>query len=498
MIRWTLPLAWACLVGVCPASFGCAVGPDAPAGKITLPGRFAEIDPGKAAAGTLEGETPADFAFWRELGDPALSDLVEGALARSPDVARATAKLRESRAVSGAAWAALFPELRGGVGYERLRFSTETPLLSEFHASQLPGFIPDFNDYKASLQVAYELDVWGKNRRARESALHELQGDVERRRSIGLTLAGEVTLAYIDYRTLEKRRAISVQTLGARNAALGIARDRVQGGLGTELDVSRADVEAANSEATLADLDRQLTLAEHRLSVLVGAAPGALRERLSAPHGALSPFAVPVVLPAQLLGRRPDLRELSARLWAATARVGQAKADLFPQLVLQGEIGVEAVQPSKLFHSAAGYWTAGPSLQIPLFDWGRRAANWTAAEERADQALHDLEKQVLVSLQEVEDALSSLREDARRRQALLRAAIAGRRSRALAQETFQGGLATQLEVIDAQRTEFQAEDALAEADGQALRNAVRLAKALGGGVQAAEHLMPSPEPPDKD
>lgn len=475
---------------------GCTLGPDRPSDGLSVSGPFVELGPAQPVPGAKEGDLPADFSFWRELGDPVLSELVERALSDSPDVARATSKIRESQAVSGAAWASLFPELRGGAGYDRQRLSTESPLLSQINVSQFPGFVPDANDFKASLQVAYELDIWGKNRRARESALHELRGDVERRRSIGLSLAGEVTLAYVDYRTLESRRGISARTLASRKSAMAIARDRVTGGLGSELEVSRAEAEWATQEAALADLDRQLALAEHRLSVLLGQRPGALRDRLVAPHGKLVPFSVPVGLPAELLVRRPDVRELSARLWAATARIGQAKADLLPQIVLQGEIGLESTDASTLFRRAAGYWTVGPSLQLPLFDWGRRAANWTAAEERAQEALHDLERQVLVALGEAEDALSSLREDARRRQALERAAAASRRAAALAAEKYRGGLVSQLDVIDAERSEFQAEDALAEAESRAIRNAVQLAKALGGGVLAAEGKMPPVLPQD--
>jgi multidrug efflux system outer membrane protein len=463
---------------------------------VKLPERFAELGPVRPVEGNAKPEAIVELAFWHELGDPLLEGLVEQALAASPDVARATARIRESRALAGVAWAALLPEIGAGAAYERLRLSTESPLLSRFGVAMIPGFIPDANDYKASLTMAYELDLWGKNRRARESALHELEGDIERRRSIGLSLAGELCLAYIDYRTLEARRAISLESLEARKTAHRIARDRALGGLGSDLETTRAEVETASAEAALVDLDRLISLGEHRISVLSASAPGALRDKLAAAHGALSAFQVPAGFPAQILTRRPDLRELSERLWSATAKIGQAKADLFPQIVLQGEIGVEAVDPSKLTRRTAGYWTAGPSLQIPLFDWGRRDELWTAAQERGEIALRDLEAQVLVALQEVEDALASVREDARRRQALSSAAQASRRAAEMARDRYRGGLVSQLELIDAQRTQYQAEDALAEAEGRMLRNAIQLAKALGGGFALADRMMPSVPPMD--
>jgi len=493
---WKVEFGLAVVLLVPLSTSGCLLGPDRPTGTVSFPERFQEQESVPTTKTPSPPQGTVDFAFWRELGDPLLEELVEHALAESPDVGRATARIRESRALSGAAWAALFPELRAGADYERLRLSTESPLLSRFGVAQIPGFVPDANDFKASLTMAYELDIWGKNRRARESALHELEGDIERRRSIGLSLAGELCLAYIDYRTLEARRALSLESLNARKAALQISRDRAQGGLGSELETSRAEVEAANAEAALVDLDRLVSLGEHRIAVLSAQAPGTLRARLGAAHGALLVFQVPAGLPAQLLARRPDLRELSERLWSATAKIGEAKADLYPQIVLQGEIGVEAVDASRLTRKTAGYWTAGPALQIPLFDWGRRAELWTAAEERGEIALRDLESQVLVALQEVEDALSSVREEARRRQALWSAAQASRRVAAMARDRYRGGLVSQLELIDAQRTQVQVEDDLAGAEGRMLRNAVQLAKALGGGFAAAERLLPPVHPVD--
>lgn len=472
-----------------PLALGaCLLGPDHPpdlSGRA--PDHFSE---GPEAVPAAEGPSP-DREFWAELGDPLLQEWVDRALKESPDVVRATAKIRESRALAGAAWASLFPELNGGFGYDRVRFSTETPLFSQIPLGSFPGFNVDSNDWKASLTASYELDLWGKNRRSRESALRELEGDVERRRSVGLTLAGDVCTTYIEYRTLQRRKEIAAEQLEELQSLRKIAQDRYQGGLGSDLDVARAETEIGRARALLADDARLLSITEHRLSVLTGAAPGSLRKTLETTPGKLVTFTTPTGLPVQLLERRPDLRELSRRVQAATARVGVAKAELLPRIVLSGEIGSEAVELSKLATHNAFYWTAGPSLQIPLFDFGRRREEWTAAEERAEEALRDLEKQILVALQEVEDALSSVREDGRRRDALVDAAQASRRASKIALDKYQGGLISQLEVIDAERSRLDAEDALREADGRVLKNAVSLAKALGGGFGAAErHMRP--------
>ncbi|HLY10305.1 MAG TPA: efflux transporter outer membrane subunit [Planctomycetota bacterium] len=477
---------------------GCLLGPDAPPEVAALPGDYVEKPAESPGAVPVPPEASADGAFWRDLGDPLLVQCVERALSDSPDVARATAKIRESRALSGAAWAALFPELQGGASAERIRLSTESPFLSQAGISRIPGFSPEANDWKGSLSMAYELDVWGRNRRAAQSAFCELEGDVEKRRSVGLTLAGEVSSAYIDYRTLEGRRSVAAQLLEGLKSLRTIARDRAQGGLASDLDVARADTEIANAEASVIDLGRLLTLTEHRLSVLTGSPPGTLRKTLEGSKGSLRSFDLPPGLPSQLLSRRPDLRELSDRLRAATARVGQAKADLLPRIVLSGEIGSESVDFSKLTSRGAIYWTAGPSLQIPLFDWGRRRDTWTAAEERADQSLQELESQVLTALLEVEDGLANVREDKRRRSALQGAADAARRASRIAFDKYGVGLVSQLDVIDAERIRLQAEDALLEGEARVLHDAVGLAKALGGGFRAAERAMPPLPAPEKE
>jgi multidrug efflux system outer membrane protein len=487
---------WRCILPL--ALGGCLLGPDAPPELAKPPEEYYESPIGAPGGNPSAPEASPEFSFWRELGDPMLAECVERALRESPDVARATAKIRESRALSGAAWAALLPEIQGGARYDRVRLSTESPFLSQAGISSFPGFSPDANDWKGSLSMAYELDFWGKNRRALQAAGYEFQGDLERRRSVGLTLAGDVSSAYIDYRTLEARRGVADRLLAELQALRTIARDRVQGGLGSDLEVARADTEIASAEASRIDLGRLLTLLEHRLSVLTGAPPGTLRKTLDSTKGSLVSFDLPPGLPAQLLARRPDLRELSDRLRAATARIGQAKAELFPRIVFSGEIGSESVDFSKLASRGAVYWTAGPSLEIPLFDWGRRKDQWTAAEERADLALHDLEKQVLTALEEVENALANIRDDKRRREALTSSAQAARRASKIALDKYGVGLVSQLEVIEAERTRLQAEDALLEGEGRVFRNAVALAKALGGGFGAADRIMPRLQPPEKD
>jgi multidrug efflux system outer membrane protein len=485
------------------AAAGCALGPDAPPAIDPPPRTFAELDapatatgsaaPGRARAPLVApGEASPDYAFWKELEDPLLASLVDEALIENRDVALATARIREAAAIAGVATSYLLPSVDATGGHSYTRVSTESPNLARLNVDQIPGFERDAQDWRASAAMSYEVDLWGKLRRAREAALDDLEASLEARRALGLSLAGEVAVSYVDYRTLERRRDVAVRTRDSRATALDLVRKREAAGLSTDLDVARAETELAGAEAVIPEIDRLLALVEHRLSVLLGKPPGFARGRIAraGPARALAPFAVPVGLPAQLVARRPDVREASLRLAAATARIGQAKADLFPQVTLFGEIGLDALDIAKLGTGGAVFWSAGPSVRLPLFDMGRRARQWTAAEEQAAQALHALEGSVLVALAEVEDALAEGREEAARRDALARAAVSSGRALSLAEAKYRSGLVSYLDVIEAQRAAFQAEDALTDAEGRVVRTAIALAKAVGGGFAAAEARMP--------
>jgi len=502
----TAPLAGVALVvATLVVSGGCAVGPDAPPDLAAAPRTFAELDQAPTAAtGTArplvtDGEAGPGYEFWKDLRDPLLAALVDEALKENRDVARATARIREARAYAGIAESYLYPAIDVNAGYAYTRVSSEGPNLSRLNVDSIPGFDPHAQDWKGSLTMAYEVDLWGKLRRGREAAIDDLKASVESRRTLGLALAGDVSATYVDYRTLERRRRVAVDTIASRRSALELASARERAGLATDLDVARAETELATAEATVPELDRQLSLTEHRLSVLLGKPPGAARARIRAagPMKNLEAFPVPIGLPAQLLARRPDLREASLRLAAATARIGQAKADMFPSLTLFGEVGLDAADITKFATTPAVYWSAGPQLKLPLFDAGRRIDQWTAAEEQAGQALHALEGAVLTALQEVEDALAGSRQEALRRDRLAVAVASARRALGLAEAKWRSGLVAYIDVIEAQRLVFQGEDLLEDAEGRVVKSAVSLAKAVGGGFEAAEARMPEIYP-DRD
>ncbi len=482
---------WAAAIAVAGLA-GCAVGPDVAPAPRPAPAAFSET----GAPGATAGAPSPDLAFWAEIGDPLLVRLVERGLGESQDIAMATARIREARALAGVARSALLPEIDAGGRYDRTRVSTESPELENIDVEQFPGFDEYAQSFRGSLTIAYEVDIWGKHRRAYQAAVADLFAEVERRRAASLVLAGDIAATYLEWRTLARRRAIAVDSLAAREDSLELARAREAAGLGTDLDVARAEAEVASAAASIPDLDRLAALAEHRLSILVGAPPGSLRAELAAAETApLAPFPVPVGLPADLVTRRPDVRSAALRLAAATARIGQAKADLFPQVTLFGEIGAHASDLGEIATKAAGFFAFGPSIRIPLFDAGRRLDAWTAAEERADAALHELERSILVALGEVEDALATLREESRRREKLALGVRAGERAALLARERYTAGIVSFLDVLEADRTRLAADDALAESDRRLALASVQLARAVAGGYAAADRLLPPVDRP---
>jgi len=473
---------------------GCAVGPDeAAAPGVRAPVKFAEA---KETPGVAASDPAPDYAFWRGLGDPVLASLVERALRASPDAALAAARVREARSLAGVASAALFPALDMQQSYRRIRASTEAPGLSG-GISDLPGFDRDQSEFTESLSMAYEVDIWGKRRREREAAEADLAEAIERRRATGLSLAGEVASTVLEHRALVRRRAIALDAVAARRTALALAESRLAAGIGMDLDVARARGELAFTAAAVPELERLASQAEHRLSVLLGRPPGSLRAELAvtppSPHASVEP--VPLGLPASLVARRPDVRAAARRLAAATARIGAAKADLFPQVTLSGEVGLQATDMGKLASSAAGFWSFGPSLRVPLFDAGRRKDLWDAAEARADQELRSLEKAILTALEETEGALASLRQESRRREILSDAVLANERAAEIARARYETGTAAYIEVLDADRALLDAQDALAESERLVSLARVRLGKAVAGGL-VEEGLLPPVDAPE--
>jgi multidrug efflux system outer membrane protein len=450
---------------------GCAVGPDYRAPELTVPARYSESGVHASARTSLA-------EWWRVFHDAPLDRLVARAIDANLDLRIAEARVRESRALRGIARSALWLTVDGSAAYSRTRQSENGPLGGAVRR----GLVPLETDlYEAALDASWEIDIFGGTRRAVESAEAEIGAAEESRRDVLVTLLGEVGSSYIELRGLQKELAVT-QAIRAQEQTLALTRDRVQAGLATELDVTRAQAQVATTRSEIPNLTSGLKRAVHRLSVLVGVSPGELAgrwlEALPVPAG---PPEVPAGLPSDLLRRRPDIRRAERELHAATARIGVATADLFPRFSLTGAVGVQSVAASDFFTGGSRFFALGPAIHWPIFNAGRIRDNIEVQDLRQEQALLAYRQTVLLGLEEVENALVTHREARLRLQELREAEGAERRAVTLAYDRYRSGLVDFLDVLDTERTLYAAQTELARGQRAVGQDLVRLYKALGGG-----------------
>jgi NodT family efflux transporter outer membrane factor (OMF) lipoprotein len=470
---------------------GCKVGPDYETPDVAVPENW------NATASSVPTTQPAAAAvtqWWTTFNDPVLNELVGDAVRANLDLRIAAARLREARALRRVAGSGLFPMLDATGSYQRSRQSEN---LEGFDVGVDGGHggvggVPQFNLgeemdlYQAGFDASWELDVFGGVRRSIEAADADVQAAIEDARDVYVTLLAELARNYVDLRGLQRQLVIARQNLGSQEETLELTRARFNAGLVGELDVARARTQVKTTESVIPALEVQVLAAAHRIEVLRGLHPGALSEVLlvEAPLPAVPP-AVPVALPSDLLRRRPDIRRAERQLAAATARVGVATAELFPRFSLTGSFGFQSSDASDLADSDSRAWSVGPAVRLPLFDRGRIRANVVAENARQQAALAAYERAILVALEDVENALIAHAKELQRRQALAEAVEAARRSVALATELYSRGLTDFLAVLEAQRSQFEVEDRLAESDRLVAANVVGLYKALGGGWECS-------------
>ena len=413
---------------------------------------------------------------WLDLiQDSVLRQLVDTSLRANRDMRTALAVIDEFRAQYRATRGALLPELtaNGQAGRNQTVFGT----FGSF----------TYNVYRATADLSWELDVWGRLRRATSAARSELVAREEDRRALRLSLIGDVATAYFDLRAADLNLAIARRTLDSRRQTLALARRRLDQGLISELDVRQFEAEVASPAASVADFERQVAQQENALSVLVGHNPGAIaRGRALTEMAARIP--VPAGVPSALLGNRPDVRGAEATLRAATARIGVAQAAFLPTFTITGQYGTQSTEFSQWFASGTNIWQAFAGVSIPLFTEGRPGAGEQVniAQARASQARSRYEQTVLVALCEVEDALVGLRTAQDRTGAQERQVIALRRALELADMRYRNGVSSYLDVLDAQRGLFGAELGLTQAERDQLVAAVQLYRAVGAGWPAVK------------
>jgi multidrug efflux system outer membrane protein len=446
---------------------GCATQPDYQRPPVELPATWKEAAPRFAE----------DGRWWRIYGDTALEQLVEEAFKSNADLVVAAARVDEARGILGEAESFLLPRVDADVSAGRQRISTRT-------ATAPPGIPREFSTYRGALNLSYEIDLFGRLRSSAEAARAELQASEAARDAVRLALAAQVARSYFALRSFEQQVLLTRETLRLREEALRLQRRRRQAGVIGDYELRQLEAEAAAARAQLPGLEEAREREEAALLVLLGRSP---REIFEAQLGtsevqAEAPGApvVPSGLPSELLLRRPDLVDAERRLAAANARVAAARAEIFPSIALTAALGSESAALSNLFSSGAGLWTVAAVATQPIFSGGRTEARTAAAEARERAALAQYQQAVRVAFSEVRTALVAQTRARESYEAESERAAALQDTLRLARLRYDSGIASQLEVIDAERQLLAARIARIEAL-RAHRAAVAdLFRALGG------------------
>jgi multidrug efflux system outer membrane protein len=461
---------------------GCAVGPDYHPPKASA---SAQQWTSPLAGGETNG--PDDLAtWWKNFGDTNLDSLVTMAVQSNLTLRIAEAHVREARAerdvVSGSFW----PSVGTSGSYSRNRFGQNSfPPLP-------PGTPLDYNLYNASFDATWELDIFGGTRRTIEAASAEMGAAEYGQRDVLVSLLAEVARNYIGARGYQQRLAITLQNIQVQQDILNLTSNRFENGLSSDLDVQQATALLTATEAEVPSLQTGFDQSVHHLAVLIGQPPGALMDEMSVEKPIpLTPPAVPVGLPSDLLQRRPDVQKSERELAAATARIGAAKADLFPKFSLTGFAGLESISTANFFNYASRYWSAGPTVQWEIFQAGSIRANVRVQNARQEQALDSYQQTVLVALEDAENALTAYAREQARRESLSQSVQADEQALELSTQLYNNGLADFLHVLDSERSLYAAQDALVQSDQTVSLNLVQLYKALGGGWQDETNSTPS-------
>ncbi|MDH1444120.1 TolC family protein [Pseudomonas sp. GD03721] len=444
----------------------CAVGPDYRA-PVTDPARIAALEAADYDRSRFEA------TWWQQFDDPTLNQLVQRSLQDNRELHVAFNRLRAARAI------------RDDVANDRLPTVTSRAS-GEFGKAQQPPTTDERirqERYDLGLDMAWEVDLFGRIQRQLEASEARIEVAEADYYQLQVSLIAELVDAYGTLRGAQLRESIARENLKNQQDSRAITEQLRDAGVGTELDVLRADARLAATEASLPQLQAQQVRAQNRIATLLGQRPEQLQIDLSPKPLPVIAKALPIGNPSELLRRRPDIQAAERQLAAATAEVGVATADLFPRVSLSGFLGFTAGRGSQLGASAARAWGVAPSISWAAFDLGSVRARLRGAEAEADGALSQYEQQVLLALEESANAFSDYAKRQQRLVSLVRQAEASRAAADQAAIRYREGTADFLVLLDAERERLAAEDAQAVAEVELYSGIVAIYKALGGGWQ---------------
>ncbi len=503
---------------------GCTVGPNftPPTPPAIANWQDASLRVPASHATVTQASDP-DPLWWNQFDDPALTALMQQAIAGNLSLQQAVVRVTESIQSKVAARAAGLPTIGGTGSYMREQLGLKGLLESQgvyrelnslanansplnqispglgteaggAIGSALNGLTQPANLYQYGLNASWELDLFGKVRRSVEQAKAQTQAQVEAANDALVMLESQVAQAYVALRGAQALAASQRGNVADAQNALNLTRERQRHGLTSALDVEQARTQLSNDEHLLPGFEQRAQQAMNLLAVLTGQPPGALDAMLGAPAPLPSvPAVVGVGVPSTLARRRPDIREAEARLHAATANVGVAVASFYPDISLTGVVGLRALDASYLTNWASAFYAFGPSISLPIFQGGRLTANLRLARAQTVEAALSYRNTVLNALREVEDALVAYRTDRAARDELAQTVDSAQRTLALARDRYVHGVADFIQVLNAESTLTEARQSLVQADMTLTDDVVALYTALGGGWQGSAGDIPEPQ-----
>jgi multidrug efflux system outer membrane protein len=416
-------------------------------------------------------ESLGDQKWWEVFQDPQLQDLIRTALQRNYDVRITATRILEAQAQVGITRADQLPTISGGAEALNQRSA---------RAKFFPAFETSSN--QVDLSLAWELDFWGKYRRATESARANLLATEWAREAVISTLVSDVAAAYFRLRELDLELEISRRTLASRRDSLQLTQTLASGGATSMLDVRQAEQLVFTAAETIPDLERRIEQQENFISTLLGNNPGPIARGTKLTEQAHAP-EIPAGLPSSLLERRPDIRQAEAQLIAANAQIGVAKAAYFPQINLTASGGYQSSALTSLFTGPAGLWSFGGSLVQPIFTGGRIRSNVKFTEARQQEAALVYQQSIQQAFRGVSDALVEYRKDREFREQQEQLSFSAEDAARLSETRYRGGATSYLEVLTSETNYFDAELGLAQARLNELLGLVRIYRNLGGGWQ---------------
>ena len=447
---------------------GCTVGPNYHRPAVQSPASFRELsDNPQAQAQTA---SYADLKWWQVFQDPQLQELIRTALKQNYDLQLATERINAARAQLAITRSSQFPQVQGN---------------GNFSGGKESNFQTRFNFLTLAADAAFQLDLFGKLRRATEASRAELLATEDARQTVILTLVSDVASDYFALLQLDLQLQITHNTVAAQEASVKLTNLRLDHGVATKLDVLQAQQVLDTANAQIPDLERQIAQEENAISILLGNYPQAVPRGLALVEQHLPP-EVPPGLPSTLLERRPDVREAEQIMVAANAEIGVAKAQFFPQISLTGSGGGAFGRSSAfsgLMSSQLGTWSYGAQVSQPIFTAGALRGNLKLAESQHQQALIAYKQAIQHAFGDVSDALIGYQMDRQVRVRQEETVADLQESVRLSNMRYRGGTTTYLEVLDGQRSLFAAELTLAQARGTEYQSLVQLYRSLGGGWQ---------------